>query len=203
MQIDAWRAGDPRLAPEQGKDVAIQWVEAYQPADPAQQMQRNQILDACRRCDDILLRSCFPGHLTASALVIDDRCEKVLLHHHAKLKRWLQFGGHCDGDGNLAHAAWRECQEESGIDELFIFPQVIDVDIHEIPAIEEEPAHDHLDIRFLVMTSGNNQPVVSRESRDVRWFGLSELNQLDTDESVLRLVELVKNKSTALRFDFE
>ncbi len=150
-----------------------------------------------------MLRIWLPGHLTASALVIDDRWEKVLLHHHAKLERWLQFGGHCDGDGNLAHAAWRECQEESGIEDLWIYPQVIDVDIHGIPEIGSEQAHDHLDIRFLVMTDHRNQPVVSEESKDVRWFAFEELKDLDTDDSVIRLVDWVVTHKAKLNCESE
>ena len=115
-----------------------------------------------------------------------------MLHHHAKLDRWLQFGGHCDGDGNLAHAAWRESVEESGIEDLWIYPRVIDVDIHGIPALGGEPAHDHLDIRFLVMTDPDNTPIISEESKDVRWFSFEELESVDTDHSVLRLAELAK-----------
>ena len=105
--MDFWRSGDPRLVEEKGRASAIRWIEAYQPEDSSQQQQKSAILKACHTNEDVLIRSCFPGLLTASALVIDDRKEKVLLHHHAKLERWLQFGGHCDGDGNLAHAAWR------------------------------------------------------------------------------------------------
>ena len=116
----------------------------------------------------------------------------MLLHHHAKLERWLQFGGHCDGDGNLVHAAWRECREESGIDDLWIMPQVVDVDIHGIPAIGNEPEHLHLDIRFLVYTDGSNCPTVSSESKEVRWFDFDELISLQTDDSVLRLADLAK-----------
>ena len=71
--------------------------------------------------------------------------------------------------------AWRESVEESGIEDLWIYPRVIDVDIHGIPALGGEPAHDHLDIRFLVMTDPDNTPIISEESKDVRWFSFEEL----------------------------
>lgn len=189
---DLWGPGNENLVFKSSASVAREWIENYSPEEMSQQEQRQQILEACDSRPDVLLRSCFPGHLTASALVIDHFCEKVMLHHHAKLDRWLQFGGHCDGDGNLAHAAWRECVEESGIEDLWIYPRVIDVDIHGIPALGGEPAHDHLDIRFLVMTDPDNTPIISEESKDVRWFSFEELESVDTDHSVLRLAELAK-----------
>ncbi len=67
-----------------------------------------------------LTRNCLPGHLTASCLLWDDAGEKILLHHHRKLRLWLQFGGHCDGDGDVARVAWRETVEESGIEPAYM-----------------------------------------------------------------------------------
>ncbi|QDV07988.1 hypothetical protein Poly30_35240 [Planctomycetes bacterium Poly30] len=51
-----------------------------------------------------LTRECVPGHLTASCLLWNAAGTKVLLHHHRKLDLWLQFGGHCDGDGDTRRA---------------------------------------------------------------------------------------------------
>ena len=48
-----------------------------------------------------LHRSCVPGHMTASSIVIDAARDKTVLLKHRKLERWLQPGGHADGDGNL------------------------------------------------------------------------------------------------------
>ena len=190
---DLWGPGHEKLAFDPSAYVAREWIANYASEEQSQIDQRQIILDACDSRPDILERSCFPGHLTASALVVDHACEKLMLHHHAKLDRWLQFGGHCDGDGNLVHVAWRECLEESGIEDLWIFPQIIDVDIHGIPALGDEPAHDHLDIRFLVMTDPENTPIISSESKDVRWFRFEDLEGIDTDQSVLRLAELAQS----------
>lgn len=187
-----WGPGNNHLVVDENADAARKWIEEFEAYNESQAQQQQEILKACDAHSDILLRDCFPGHLTASALVVDHDCEKVLLHHHAKLGRWLQFGGHCDGDGNLAHVAWRECCEESGIDDLWIMPQVIDVDIHGIPPLGDEPEHKHLDIRFMVFVDGSCRPVASNESKEVRWFDFEELSSLETDDSVLRLAKLAK-----------
>ena len=80
---------------------------------------------------DALWRSCAEGHLTGSALVVDAAAERVLLLFHRKVRRWLQPGGHVDGDANLAGVALREATEETGIEGLRVVVPAIDLDIHE------------------------------------------------------------------------
>ncbi len=135
-------------------------------------------------------RECRPGHLTASALVLHADGEHVLLLHHRKLERWLQLGGHCDGDANLAGVALREASEESGIPELAIFPQPIDLDIHLIPARLGEPAHFHYDTRFLVLAPPQAQPVQNDESHALSWWPLNAVQALD-DPSLQRLLRIL------------
>ena len=158
------------------------------PRDAAQARERDRIvawIDAHPR--DAHLRSNLAGHLTASAIVVDHAGERVLLTHHRKLGRWLQLGGHCDGEANLARAALLECVEESGIEDLVIDPRPLDLDIHRIPARPGEPEHDHLDTRFVVHAPLGAVEVLSEESLELRWFRLDELERLETDESVRRL----------------
>jgi 8-oxo-dGTP pyrophosphatase MutT (NUDIX family) len=105
-----------------------------------------ELLDSTRDC---FLRTAFPAHFTGSALVVSGDGQKALLHHHRKLDRWLQFGGHCDGDEDVLRVAGREAQEESGIEGLIsTSTRRFDLDIHEIPAHGNEPAHDHYDLRL-------------------------------------------------------
>jgi 8-oxo-dGTP pyrophosphatase MutT (NUDIX family) len=122
---------------------------------------------------------------------VDGACERALLTLHGKLGRWLQLGGHCDGDANLAGAALREAQEESGIRELAIDPRPIDLDIHGIPARGPEPQHLHLDVRFLVRAPPGAQARASPESKELRWVTPAELLALPTDGSVRRLFRIV------------
>lgn len=143
---------------------------------------------------DAHLRSSLTGHLTASALVVDARRERGLLTFHKKLGRWLQLGGHCDGDANLAGVALREASEESGIAGLAIDPEPIDLDVHVIPARttrtgEVEPEHLHLDTRFVVHAPPDAVLAMSDESLDLRWFTPRELDSITTDGSVKRLFD--------------
>jgi len=163
-------------------------LEHYAPRDEEQRTTRDELLAFLdRHPQDAHLRSCLEGHLTASALVIDESRGQALLTFHKKLGRWLQLGGHCDGDANLPGAALREACEESGIEGLVIDPDPIDLDIHLIPARKDEPAHLHLDTRFLVYAPAGARETLSEESLSLCWFGPRELGPIETDASVRRL----------------
>lgn len=195
-----WLAEDaPELLGDAGLDTARAIVAGYEPHDAAQAAEKRRILDFIDAHpgpeDDALVRSCLDGHLTAAAVLLDARGERFLLTHHRKLDRWLQLGGHADGDGNLARVALREAVEESGIAGLVVDPRPVDLDVHAIPARTKrdgtvEPEHLHLDVRFLVRAPAGATFTVSDESHDLGWFGPDEVDGLDLDDSVARLFRL-------------
>lgn len=171
--------------------LAREILERYTPRDAEQRSTRDALLAFLERHPrDAHLRSTLEGHLTASALLVDDSRGAGLLTFHRKLERWLQLGGHCDGDANLAGVALRECEEESGIAGLSIDPEPVDLDVHLIPARQNEPAHLHLDTRFLVHAPHGAREVPSEESHALRWFAPRELGAIASDASVRRLFDL-------------
>jgi len=131
------------------------------------------------------------GHLTASALVVSDDGARVLLLHHRKLQRWLQPGGHGDpGETSGEAVALREAHEETGLAGLVLHPAAprpLDVDVHDIPARPGEPAHQHLDLRYLVVApAGAALSRCTEETNDLRWFAWPELSSLDLDHGLRR-----------------
>jgi len=171
--------------------VARHLLAAWDPPSLDQERTRDRILAFVDEHPlDAHRRTCLAGHLTASALVLDAAGERALLTFHAKLRKWLQLGGHCDGDANLAAVALREAIEESGIEELEIDPLPVDLDVHAIPARRGEPEHLHLDVRFLVHAPAGARPRASDESVELRWFTRAEAEDLEIDESVRRLLRI-------------
>lgn len=165
-------------------------IELYEPRDEQQARGRERILAFLDEHPDALYRTCLAGHLTAAALVVDHAGERALLTHHKKLEKWLQLGGHVDGDGDLAAAALREAVEESGIGELEIDPRPIDLDVHSIPEHGDEPEHLHLDVRFVARAPRGAREELSEESIELGWFAPDELGRIEVDDSVARLFRL-------------
>ncbi len=179
-------AGDRQFA---SRAPLIAALERHAPYDAHEASMRARILEFVRGHEDCFERSQKAGHVTGSAWVVDSKRSRALLTHHAKLNKWLQPGGHCDGDGDVARVALREAQEETGIQELRVWGDAIfDVDAHEIPARGEEPAHVHYDIRYLIEAPADAPLVLSDESHELKWVALEDVEKLNTDASVLRMV---------------
>ncbi|MCB1627001.1 MAG: NUDIX hydrolase [Xanthomonadales bacterium] len=166
LSLDATDPRSPLLADLQ--TLAAEWPEE------AARIQR--FTDFIRAHENCAGRELTVGHLTGSAWLVDPTGTQVLLTHHRKLQRWLQLGGHADGELDIAAAALREAQEESGLEGL----QLVDrrpfaIDDHRIPARGSEPEHTHYDICYVVRATADLQPVLSEESLDLRWWPIAEL----------------------------
>jgi 8-oxo-dGTP pyrophosphatase MutT (NUDIX family) len=178
--------GDPLLRSTDDLAVARAHVEAALPADD--ESLRHRILDFVDAHPDALHRSCTEGHLTGSAMVVDPTTERFLFMLHAKVGRWLQPGGHADGDGALPGVALREAEEETGIDGLRVVTPAVDLDVHLFVA-PGEPSHLHLDTRYLVVAPPGAVANGNHESRGLRWTGLDDLPGLDPDPGTVRLAQ--------------
>lgn len=126
------------------------------------------------------------GHFTASAWLVGSDGRRALLTHHRKLDRWLQPGGHADGDRDLARAALREAEEESGLRDLVVEPELFDLDRHWIPARGVEPGHWHYDARFVVRATGSEDFVVGEESHDLAWREVEAIAHDPASDASLR-----------------
>lgn len=133
-------------------------------------------------------RSRLSGHFTGSAWLVDRSGCRVLLTHHRKLQRWLQLGGHADGDRDLARVALREAEEESGLRELTVEPSPFDLDRHWIPERGDVSGHWHYDVRYVVRAARHEDFVVGDESLDLAWRQIDALvDDPGADESMRRM----------------
>lgn len=143
-----------------------------------------RFVDSEVRCFE---RDCWAGHVTGSAWVVNAPGSHVLLTHHRKLDRWLQLGGHSDGDPDTLAVAQREAEEESGLRVVALADTVFDLDIHEIPARRQDPAHYHFDLRFCFEVVGSEDFKVSSESHDLAWAPIAQLSEFTDETSMLRM----------------
>lgn len=158
---------------------------------PEQRSTADKMLDFIRQTPDCFERSHTSGHITGSAWLVNPRRDQVLLTLHHKLKRWMQTGGHADGDSNPLRVALREATEESGICGIIpASPDIFDIDIHLIPARPDkgEPAHFHYDIRYLLQAP-HEQFVISPESDALAWWSKEDFatRAAELDTSVQRM----------------
>jgi 8-oxo-dGTP pyrophosphatase MutT (NUDIX family) len=149
------------------------------PLSPEEDLAVSQTIEFVKAHTDCLVRSCLEGHLTGSACVVSPDRRKVLLTHHRKLRKWLQLGGHADGDGNLLAVALREAKEESGLRRLKTAT---------IPGRANEPGHWHHDLRFILEADPGEKLTVTSESKDLAWVDVVSVASLNPEESMARMV---------------
>lgn len=143
-------------------------------------------------------RSLLHAHFTASAWVVDEHFGQALLTHHAKLDRWLQLGGHADGEEDLALVAQKELVEESGLAQAKFYSNAIfDLDIHTIPARKGVPQHEHYDVRFLFVANREEKIVFNHESKEVTWVPMKSIPSLcNGNDSIVRMIQKTENLRT-------
>lgn len=161
--------------PLSAQQLVLGLLEGHETADPEDQATCDQFAAFARDHADCCERTLPGGHFTGSAWLVSPDGQRVLLTHHRKLDRWLQLGGHADGDGDLAAVALREAGEESGLTGLAVEPAPFDLDLHYIPERGDEAGHWHYDVRFVVQASGNEDFVAGDESHALAWREIEDL----------------------------
>ncbi|MDF2159041.1 NUDIX hydrolase [Algoriphagus sp. CAU 1675] len=131
------------------------------------------------------------GHFTASTWIVNAERTHTLLTLHRKLGRWLQLGGHADGEENLIEVALKEAREESGLSKLKLVESTIfDLDKHIIPERPHVPEHFHYDVRFLIEADINEPLQMSDESISLAWIAFdSVVDMIGYNPSILRMLE--------------
>jgi 8-oxo-dGTP pyrophosphatase MutT (NUDIX family) len=170
------------------------------------------ILALARQHPHITSPLCEVGHITGSSMIVHSASRRVLLNHHKKFDRWMQFGGHMDNDLAPHVTALREAREESGLMDLtfvdathpstssgpgasHLGARPFDVDVHGVPARNDRPDHLHLDLRYLLATEQPDAAQATDESNDIRWFALEELPALNLETGVWRMIRKAQRAS--------
>lgn len=166
--------------------------------DPGERLSGLRFLHFLEKTPRPFHRETIEGHVTASACIVSSDCQSIALLHHAKLGKWLQPGGHCDGNSNTLQVALKEAQEETGLTNLMAYPSIWDLDVHWIPARKEIPGHWHYDVRYLLgATSGHEKLIQNQESNALLWVPGSQLHQYTQESSIRRMWEKLGKENVA------
>ena len=169
-------------------------IAHYEPFDEQEALHRLELLDLLRTSPAPYSRHHFvPGHVTASCFVLDP-AGRLLLHHHRRLNRWLQMGGHLEAGEEPLDAALRETAEESGLHDLRLLSSgIADLDVHVIPAGKGEPEHRHFDVRYIAQTASPHAIVIdAQESKELMWFDLDRAAVVMSGEESARVIGKIR-----------
>ena len=173
-------------------------IDRHRPADALETRYQSEFRVLLAGPGDALGRSSFaPGHITASLFILDQSAGALLLHHHRRLGRWLQMGGHVEEGETAVEGALREGREESGLQDLRLLnDEILDLDVHSIPAGRGEPDHVHFDVRYLAVTlhpAGITMDL--NESNQLAWIPLDEAERLMNEAASLRVVRKIRSRA--------
>lgn len=177
------------------RNALLAQLKAYQSDYVEEKVFSERFIELIENHENCFERSLLKGHITGSAWIVDNSLDFAFMTHHAKLNRWLQPGGHADGDEDVARVALKEALEETGMQELELYSsQIFDLDIHVIPERKGVPEHEHFDIRFMIKVDRDTPFEISQESNELAWLPLQKVGaETDQNKSILRMVEKTRS----------
>jgi 8-oxo-dGTP pyrophosphatase MutT (NUDIX family) len=184
------------------QESLLSFLLPYQPADEKEVADKARMIAFADSLKEPLSRAQKEAHFTGSAIIVHPDKNQVCLVYHGKYHRWIQLGGHgeVDDHGDISATALREAKEESGLEVEHFggVPRLIDIDVHPIQARGEEPAHFHLDMRFLFQAKTELLVRDPNESEDVRWLPWAAAMKLvDADPSCQRMLQKAQKMVSA------
>ena len=154
----------------------IEQIENYRPYNEQEARDKSVMLDCLNAFADVFTRGNALCHMTASAWVVNESFDRVLMAYHNLYDSWSWLGGHADGEEDLLAVALREVREESGVknvrpasEDIFSL-EVLTVDGH-MKRGTYVSSHLHLNVTYLLIADDTDALTVKPdENSGVKWF---------------------------------
>ncbi len=177
------------------------WIAGYRPWGETETADAARMRRLAEAEADPWDRS-LPVHFTASALVVHPETARVLLRWHQRQRMWLQVGGHGDpGEADPLVIALREAREETGLTDLAPWPDaaIRHVAICSVPAGKGEPAHEHADLRYFLVTRNPDAARPESPGAALRWLTVDEARALVGDNNVRHTLDRAEPLLTGVK----
>lgn len=171
---------------EEMRRQLIKDLEKFIPFNEQEVRDKDLILDLLKE-ETIFFRSHLAAHMTASAWVVNQNRDKVLMAYHNLYDSWSWLGGHADGDEDLLRVAIREVCEESSLSKVEpILSDIFSVEVLTVDGHEKKgayvPSHLHLNITYLLAADEKERLSIKEdENSQIGWFLLTEAVQASNE----------------------
>lgn len=163
-------------------------IEKFKPLNEQEKVDQAFILHELKTNPFVFLRSSLAVHVSASAWVVNETRDKVLMIYHNIYDTWVWLGGHADGDPDLLQVALKEVQEESGLTK--IRPVITDIFSLEVLTVDGHEknghyvsSHLHLNVTYLIEADEEEEVQIKPdENSGVAWFPLEEALVVSSEE---------------------
>lgn len=182
-------------------------VAAYPAADEAEAAAKAALLCQWDEQGPSFLQRPAAGHITVSAMVLNQTSDKLLMVYHNIYQSLAWPGGHADGAEDLLQKAMEEVQEETGVVALYpLTSAILSVDCLPVQAHVKRgtlvDAHVHYNITYGFVAS-EQQPLRIKpdENSRVCWVPLTEWRAQCSEQHMIPVYEKVISRMLYIQKD--
>lgn len=175
-------------------------IKDFSPYNEEEVKDKEIILEAIDKFDNILERENQLIHITGSGFVLNRNRDKLLMVDHKIFKSWSLPGGHADGEGDLIKLAIKEVKEETGLENLKLLSnKIISLDIlpvyGHLRAGKYVSAHLHASLVYLFEADEEEDLIIKEdENTGVEWIALDQVSTYSNEAHMIKVYEKIITK---------